>query len=313
MDVGIDMALFTLGQMAYYAGWFLKSKLGKKNPLVLTMVVTYRCNLDYKHCLIKDNLDKIPGPHSIGFDDAIQEMRSFYRKGARILFFEGGEPTIWRDGERDLKDLILAAKEIGYHVTGYTTNGTARIIEESDVISISLDGPKEIHDSIRSPGVYDSLMENLREVEHPNIFANMVVNKRNIDFMEETVRLVADHPPIRGIMLNFLTPPPHDIALSMEEKRQVVKRALELKKEGLPILNTTKALEELLIEDYTDLCPLWMSAFVMPDGTIHYGCPFVGESCKECGFDAVREYRLITRASYQAITQMSKRFALSKQ
>ena len=56
-----------------------------------------------------------------------------------------------------------------------------------------------------------------------------------------------------------------------------------------------------------------MSAFVMPDRTRYFGCPFVGtESCRECGFDAVREYRLIAKGNYQAITQMSKRFALSK-
>jgi len=307
------MALFTLGQMAYYAGWFLKSKVGIKKPLVLTMVVTYRCNLNCEHCLISDNLDSIPQPHTISYQDALAEMHSFYDEGARILFFEGGEPTIWKDGERTLRDLILAGKEMGYNVTGYTTNGTGDIFTESDVISVSLDGPREVHDTIRSPGVYDRLMANLEGIDHPNIFANMVVNKMNLDHVEETVRLVHENENINGIMLNFLTPPPHDIALTLEEKENVVKLALDLKRQGLPVLNTTKALEEMLIEDYGELCPKWMSAFVMPDRTRHYGCPFDGESCKDCGFDAVREYRLITRGSYKAITEMSKRFALSRQ
>jgi Fe-coproporphyrin III synthase len=306
------MALFTPSQMAYYAGWFLKSRMGIKKPLVLTMVITYQCNLDCEHCLIRDNLDKIPQPHSIRYEEAVEEMRAFYDGGARILFFEGGEPTLWEDGERTLNELIMTGKEMGYYVTGYTTNGTANIFEASDVISISLDGPKEIHDRIRAPGVYDRLMDNLEAVHHPNVFANMVISKVNIDYVEETVRLVADHDRISGIMINFLTPPPHDIALSMEEKESVVKLAHGLKRQGLPVLNTTRALEELLIEDYGDLCPRWMSAFVMPDRTRYYGCPFAGESCKKCGFDAVREYRLITKGNYQAITQMSKRFALSK-
>jgi MoaA/NifB/PqqE/SkfB family radical SAM enzyme len=312
--VGNAMALFTLGQMAYYAGWFLRSKVGVRRPLVLTMVVTYHCNLDCDHCLIHDNLENIPRPHSISYEDALEEMRSFYEQGSRILFFEGGEPTIWKDGDKRLSDLIKAGKQMGYFVTGYTTNGTNVIFDDSDVISVSLDGPREIHDKIRAPGVFDRLMMNLEGIEHPNIFANMVVNRTNIDYVEETVRLVANSGKIQGIMLNFLTPPPKEIALSLDEKKKVVGLALVLKKKGLPILNTTKALEEMLIEDYETLCPHWMSAFVTPDGTKFYGCPFVGsESCKECGFDAVREYRLITKGSYSAITQMSKRFALSKQ
>jgi MoaA/NifB/PqqE/SkfB family radical SAM enzyme len=308
------MALFTLGQMAYYAGWFLGSKVGSKKPLVLTITVTYHCNLDCDHCLIRENLEKIPEPHSISYEDAVEEMRSFHEKGARILFFEGGEPTTWKDGDRMLPDLIRAGKEIGYYVTGYTTNGTNLIFEDSDVISVSLDGPREVHDAIRAPGVFDKLMANLETTEHSNIFANMVVTKTNIDHVEETVVLVANSTRIRGLMLNFLTPPPRDIALTLEEKRKVVDLALRMKREGYPILNTTKALEEMLIEDYGELCPHWMSAFVMPDRTKFYGCPFVGsDSCKECGFDAVREYRLITKGSYQTITQMSKRFALSRQ
>jgi len=85
-----------------------------------------------------------------------------------------------------------------------------------------------------------------------------------------------------------------------------------LKKEGLPILNSNKALRELLIEDYSKKCPYWISAFTMPDGTKYLGCPMAGtESCKNCGFDAVREYRLITRGDIGTISKMS-RFALSK-
>ncbi len=309
----IFMAPFTLSQMAYYAGWFLKSKVGVRKPLVLTLVVTYHCNLNCKHCLIHENLESIPPPHIISYEDAVEDMRSFHDEGARILFFEGGEPTIWKDGDRTLRDLIVAGKDMGYYVTGYTTNGTGRIFEESDVISVSLDGPREIHDRLRAPGVYDKIMGNLESIDHPNIFANMVVNKINIEHVEETVRLVADNERIGGIMINFLTPPPRDIALTKAEKEGVVKRVLDLKRQGLPILNTTKALEEMLVEDYRTLCPYWMSAFVMPDRTRYFGCPFVGtESCRECGFDAVREYRFIAKGNYQAITQMSKRFALSK-
>jgi MoaA/NifB/PqqE/SkfB family radical SAM enzyme len=306
--------LIKAGQMSYYAGWFVKTKFGKRNPLVNTMIINYNCNLRCKHCSIAANEDKLPSPHQISWEAAVEEMQQHFDRGCRILFFEGGEPTLWKDGERNLRDLILKGKEIGYFVTGYTTNGTNVFFEDSDVISVSLDGPKEMHDSIRGSGTYDTLMAKLATTKHPNIFANMVVMKPNQGTVRETVELVARNRRIKGIMLNFITPPPYDIALTHEEKQEVVDLAFQLKKEGLPVLNTDKALRDMLIEDFSDLCPYFISAFVLPDRSHHNGCPMKGTpSCKECGFDAVREYRLIMKGSFQTVTQMSKRFAMSKQ
>ncbi len=304
-------ALMSTRQLFYYGGWLFRSWLGNKRPLVNTMIINYDCNLRCKHCAIVANLDKLPPPHKISYDAAVEEMRAHYGKGCRILFFEGGEPTMWKDGQRDLRDLIKAGREIGYFAIGYTTNGTNVIYEHSDVISVSLDGPRETHDLIRCPGTYDKLMANLEKCNHPNVFANMVVMKHNLDKVEETVRIVAANERIRGIMLNFITPPPKEIALTLDEKKSVVDLAKRLKKEGLPILNTTKALDEMLIEDYTDRCPYWVSDFVLPDRSLYHGCPAEKtEACKECGFDAVREYRLITKGSISTIRQMTGRFAV---
>ena len=300
--------------MGYYAGWFLKSKVGKKGPLVNTMIINFNCNLQCKHCSISGNADKLPNPSKIGWEDALREMKQHFEKGARILFFEGGEPTLWKSGEKSLKDLIIAGRKIGYYVIGYTTNGTNLIIEDSDVISVSLDGPKETHDSIRGKGVFDALMANLEKTKHPNIFANMTIMQQNKDELRKTAELVSRSKRIRGLMINFITPPPYDIALNLDEKKKVVEVALSLRKEGFPILNTDRALKDLLKEDFSKECPYWVSAFVLPDCSHHNGCPMHDtESCKQCGFDAVREYRLIIKGSPGTIRQMSKRFAYSKQ
>jgi Fe-coproporphyrin III synthase len=258
-------------------------------------------------------VELLPEPRQIQYDIALEEMHWGYDQGARVLFFEGGEPTLWKEGDKDLRDLIRAGRDIGYFVVGYTTNGTNVIYEESDVISISLDGPREVHDDIRGEGVFDKLMANLDALSHSNVFANMVLMQANKHALRATVEVVAQNKHINGIMLNFLTPPPEDQALTLEEKKALVQEALQLKKEGLPILNGIKALKEMLIEDYTDLCPYWASAFVLPDRSHHFGCPMRGtKACQKCGFTAVREYSLIVRGSPSAIREMSKRFAFSK-
>jgi MoaA/NifB/PqqE/SkfB family radical SAM enzyme len=305
--------LITLNQYVYYAKWFFASMVGRRDPLVNTMMINFNCNLRCKHCSVRENEELLPGQKSLSYKDAVEEMELAFEKGARILFFEGGEPTLWKDGDKDLKDLIRAGKDVGYFVTGYTTNGTNVIHEESDVISISLDGPRAVHDEIRGAGVFDKLMSNLNKTTHPNVFANMVVMQDNKKYLRETVQVVADNPHINGIMINFLTPPPDSQALTLADKESIVAQAIQLKREGMPILNSDRALKEMLVEDYEAKCPYWVSGFVLPDRSHHYGCPMRGtKACKQCGFNAVREYYLITKGSPSVISQMSSRFAFSK-
>ncbi|MCD6113213.1 MAG: radical SAM protein [Bacteroidales bacterium] len=296
----------------YYSFWFIQNVFGIKKPLINTMVILYDCNLNCKHCNIADKLKNIPEPHTMSYATAKGKMIEMYKKGARVCYFEGGETTLWKDKDRDLSNLINLAKEIGYFTIGYTTNGTNVIFEQSDVISVSLDGPEDIHDKIRTKGVFNTLMNNLKKTNHKNIFANMTISKINIDYIEETVKIASENKAIAGIMLNFITPPPDDIALTKEEKIIAIKKIKELKKKSYPILNSSKALENLKNENWQKKCPFWMSAFVLPDGSEVGGCPMKSDvSCRNCGFDAPREYYFISKGFLPTIFELTKRFALS--
>ena len=132
----------SVNQYGYYAKWFMLSKMGRKSPLVNTMLINYDCNLRCKHCSVHENLEKLPGPRSMPYDTAVREMERKFQDGARIIFFEGGEPTLWKDGDKDLGDLISEGKRLGYFVTGYTTNGTNVMFEATAVITDTLSGPK---------------------------------------------------------------------------------------------------------------------------------------------------------------------------
>ena len=165
------------------------------------MIIHYACNLRCQHCSIAANADQLPEGSSMSFAAASREMQAEFDKGAKILFFEGGEPTIWKDGDKGLPDLIAEGRRIGYYVIGYTTNGTGRIFEESDVLSISLDGPRDVHDRIRGPGVYDKLMANLEMTDHPNIFANMLAPR----FVPHKVVLL-NEPGAAGERVRKLSP-----------------------------------------------------------------------------------------------------------
>lgn len=304
------------GQFSQYAGWWLKSKMGRKAPLVITMSIGYACNLRCRHCGIDAMLRANPGiKTALTYDEAVTDLRARYEEGARIAYFEGGETTMWSDGDRNLGDLIDEAHRIGYLNVGYTTNcTTGRIYTNSDVISVSLDGPKRIHDEVRGEGVFDKLMDTLDKLEFTgSVYANMVLQKGNLDVIRETAQVVRDHPKLTGIVFNFITPPPYEILPTPEEKRRAVDEIKALKKEGFPILNSDKGLDLLAEEDWESRCPKFMSAFTMPDGSKRNGCPSEGtDSCRHCGYDAVREYYLISRGNPSTIMEMFPVFARSK-
>ena len=300
-------------QFCGYAKWWIFAKLGRKNPLVNTMIIHSACNLRCKHCNIVTQNDVVE-KNKMTYDEIISEMEFRFKSGARIAYFEGGEPTMWKDSGKDLGDLIKKSKEIGYYNVGYTTNGTGKIFTESDVISVSLDGPREIHDEIRQEGVFDKLMENLEKLEFKgSVFANMVIQRDNLEHIEETAKVVRDNEKMDGIIFNFLTPPPHELTVTTEEKKIAVDTIRRLKGEGYPILNSKKGLELLQIEDWGDKCPHYLSAFTVFGGYRFNGCPMQNtDSCKNCGFSAVREYYLVDKGSFTTIAEMSSIFAMSK-
>jgi len=302
----------SMGEMFSYARWWLGSFFGSKAPLVNTLIIHYGCNLRCKHC----NIHSIEGlgKNKLHYREIIDDLKLQFRNGAKIAYFEGGETTMWTDEEKDLGDLIKAAKDIGYHNVGYTTNGTNVMFTGSDVISISLDGPKGIHDAIRGEGVFDELMNNIAKVEFKGaIYANMVIQKDNKDKIEETAKIVMNNEKLTGIIFNFITPPPYDIALTPDEKREAIAKIRELKKNGYPILNSKKGLELLAEEDWSKKCPYYVTVFMIPDGSHHNGCPMHDtDSCRQCGFAAVREYYLVKKGNPFTITEMSSTFAMSK-
>ena len=310
----------SMGEMFGYARWWLGSLFGSKAPLVNTMIIHFGCNLRCKHCSIHNG--DMTGTENaaeavknkLTYDEIVADLKYQYKNGARIAYFEGGETTMWKDGDKDLGDIIKAAKQAGYTNVGYTTNGTNGMYTESDVISVSLDGPKEIHDLIRGEGVYDKLMKCIEDVDFSgSIYANMVIQKDNIDHIEETAELVKNNGKLAGIIFNFITPPPWEITISHEEKIKAVDKIRELKKKGYPILNSKRGLELLKEEDWSGKCPYYVTVFILPDGSHHYGCPLKGtDSCKRCGYAAVREYYLIKKGSFSTISEMSSIFAMSK-
>src|SRR5690606_26873843 len=98
-----------------------------------------------RHCAVA-NKARVIYPYS----SVRRDMEHLYRQGVRILLFYGGEPFLWEDSDRTLRDLVSEAKAMGFILVQVVTNGTFPLdLPEADLILVSLDGNRRHHNEIR--------------------------------------------------------------------------------------------------------------------------------------------------------------------
>ena len=177
----------------------------KKIPLQTVLFISDQCNLRCKHCCVyaQKSITKK------SYEQIKEELQYAYGLGSRFVDFEGGEPTLWRDGEHDLNSLIRLAKEIGFFSTTVTTNAVMPFHGlEADSIWVSMDGVGPYHDRVRGEGVFDRLVRNIETCGHPHLSVNMVVSRLNYESLDDAIEFARTNPHIRSISINFLTPTP---------------------------------------------------------------------------------------------------------
>jgi Fe-coproporphyrin III synthase len=271
--------------------WFFLQRilLGRKLPLLASFKVTYRCNLACKVCPFHLRADDEDAHMS--WNMAIGALESLRRLGTRIIVFEGGEPLLWRDGSYRLHDLVLYARKHFLRVA-VTTNGTLPLDVPAHTLWVSMDGLKETHDELRSNS-FDLICSNIKETKHPRVFIHCTLNRRNWQDVDFLAKWVHEMPTLKGMTVQFFYPynqGEDDLSLSLEERRTAIKKLLELKNSGLPILNSAGRLKTMI--DNRWLCHDDILINVDPDGTITKGCYVKnrGEiNCDACGFTPVAE------------------------
>ncbi len=119
----------------------------------LSIEVTTHCNSSCLHCFARCG---IPRHSSLPVDLVKEIMVEGYDAGYRHLHITGGEPLLWKG----LFEALDYGFGVGYETIFLNTNGTL-ITEEISKrlaeygrfsISVSLDGPEDLHDRIRGKG-----------------------------------------------------------------------------------------------------------------------------------------------------------------
>lgn len=281
-----------LKQLFYLPWWFFLARvLGQKRPLQTVLFVSNICNLRCKHCAESGHAGGI----SRTYEELSAEMEYAYGLGSRFIDFEGGEPTIWRDGAYDLNDLLALAKKIGFYSCTVTTNAQLPIDWlKADSIWVSLDGVGKYHDLIRGKGAFARLEKNIAQSHHPRLSVNMAINRLNAPSVLETIEYAKTNPAIKQISLNFHTPyaGTEHMALSWNERVRLLDTIIDHKRRGYPIMNSVSGLKLMKTNDFPKDC--WVSNFILADGTRLAEC--AGKTagvCDECGFCMAGEMRSV--------------------
>ncbi|MDR1746862.1 MAG: radical SAM protein [Tannerella sp.] len=279
-------------QLFYLPFWFIKARLlGIRRPLQTVLFISDKCNLACRHC----NVYRTQNPHIKTYEEIAQELEYSFRLGSRFVDLEGGEPTLWRDGEHDLNSLIRLAKSIGFYSVTITTNAFLPFAgSEADSIWVSLDGLGAYHDDIRGKGVFERLVQNIEDARHPCLNVNMVINSRNFPSVAETVQFAADNPHIRSISLNFHNPYPGAEALELEQntREEVIDLIIRMKRNGYPIMNSVSGLKLMKHSRFKKHC--WITNFILSDGRRLPQCPGKENCiCDRCGLSMSGEMNSI--------------------
>lgn len=226
---------------------FLKRAFVREGPPVhLTLYVTGRCNARCRHCFhwkeVDANLEGLPLP-------AMQQIARTLGGELLWLAFAGGEPFL-RD---DLHEIAAAFSVCKPRHISIPTNALSRertiggaglVLEAAPRsfvnISVSFDGPREIHDHIRAtPGGFDKSVENfklLKELKskYNNLGVGVIytVTAENQHSAADFVRWLRANLEPDNITINLARGAPRDLALLAVDSKNY-RAAVDAKSEAM--------------------------------------------------------------------------------
>ncbi len=271
-----------------------------KKPILGTIILTDKCNLTCKHCSV-NNITGVIHP----YDQIKAEMEYLFEIGIRILFFCGGETFLWQDGSRTLRDLVIEAKRMGFLIVNVVTNGTYQLnLPEADLILLSLDGGRAVHNTIRGD-TYDVILKNIENSTSDNICLYMAINQINKNDIFEVCSTAKNIRNIKAVSFNFHTPYPDTeyLALTREEKEDCCKEITALIDRGYPVFNLKSAFPYIIDNSFHTPCD---QCVVIENGKLSVcgRCIEIDGLCNRCGYFFAAEYSLVFRGNVKVIFEM---------
>lgn len=288
-----------LDRLRYYAPYAWRFVVTRTaGPLIFGLAITDRCNLSCRGCHVSNT-----GRPDMTWDQVADRLQSAYLRGCRELYFSGGEPMLWRDGERTVEDAIALAREIGYFHVHVYTNGTLGLDSSADMLWVSMDGLPGTYETRR--GDHFAQVEHaVRDTPHPKAAIIYVIDRDTAAGIGPFLRWVREtRLPVMGVMVYFHTPyyGVDELFLTARERAPVIDELLGYKRAGLPLINSRAGLLALRSGKWPRRVPIALVSDVDGESLC---CRAGDETCPECGYAACTEITQAQRLRPSAVWGM---------
>ena len=222
------------------------------------------------------------------YEEILRDFRICYDKGARILDIEGVNLLRWKDGDKGPADIFAAARSIGFYNTSTMIPATdwqewSRLNVDVDVTWISIKGKEDL-----------GRLE-METTGKASLY--MVIDNRSYGDIPEVLEFMEGRRKLEQIAFNFHTPFPgtEGLALTKEQRVQVIDSLIAYRKKGHRIMNSTSGLRNMLSLDFKRYC--WICNFIYCDGRQSPVCIDDQDSgiCGKCGFSMSGEMNAVLR------------------
>lgn len=289
----------------------IKWRLGFKSPIVSNIKITNICNLRCKMC--SENI-RTSEQKEITTEKWKSKIDELYKKGVRIIVFEGGEPTL----RSDLNEIINYAKYKKIYTVVITNGVNDFSYITSDAIWVSIDGIKQEHESVRGFGIFDKIKSNLEKAKDKNLLILSMINQTNVSSVKEFVEEFKNYPIYFNWVYDYSSTA---MGANSNESKLVSKEVLiKLKNEGYKIFNSYKTLKS--VGEPKNNCSYWLLNTVDSGGNIFSSCMVnrFGDKCRcdSCDLSCYMELNNIynldyhTRKNWQELLGMDLTFGLEK-
>ncbi len=274
--------------------------LRRPEPLFYGIALTDRCNFECHGCHVSNS-----GRPDMTWDRLVDTMQNAWNRGFRELYFSGGEPMLWHDGEHTIESAIAEARRIGFFHVHVYTNGTLGLDTSADLVWVSMDGLPGTFE-MRRGNHFSQVERAVREEQHPKTAVIYVIDSNTANGIEPFLQWVHETKfPIIGVMFYFHTPyyGRDELFLTAEKRAQVIDRLINCKRVGLPVINSWAGLLALKSGNWPRRLPV---AYVMDVDGEYVCCRASDDICVDCGYAACTEITESLRLRPSALLGMRR-------
>ena len=217
----------------------------RKIPLAVSWSLTNRCNFRCRYC----NIWKIKSKE-LTTKQVFSVIDELAKMGTQRISFSGGEPMLRKDIGQIIDYCNRKRISTSMNSTGIFVKERIKELKNLDLLKLSLDGPKEIHDFVRGSGSYKAVIEaaNTAKKNNIKIAFTSTLTKFNINKIDFLLKKCKEYNAIMAFNpLKLLYRGVEDInkiAPKKEDYKKTIKKLIIKKKNGnIYIRNSIRGLE----------------------------------------------------------------------